>query len=126
MFNNGGFNPYAFTQNYPYQNGYNVGSTNYTTQMQNTQQQAQTNIDWIRVNSMEDVGNITVQPNTKAWIMLSSEPIFVLKSADGMGLTTTDAYRFEKITGEQKPEYVTRQEFDEFKKLFEPEGNDKK
>lgn len=87
-------------------------------QMQNvTQQQMaapQSNMDWIRVNTMDDVANVTVQPNTKAWIMLANDPVFVVKSADGMGITTTDAFRFEKITGSQKPEYVTKQEFLEF------------
>ena len=63
---------------------------------------------------MADVERVTVQPNNKAWIMLANEPIFVLKTADGMGLTTTDAYRFEKISDGKKPEYVTREEFEDF------------
>ena len=79
------------------------------------------NVDWIRVNTMDDVANITVQPGKQAWIMLQNEPIFVVKSADAMGLATTDAFRFEKITGEKKPEYVTREEFEAFVKQFEPE-----
>lgn len=80
---------------------------------QPTQQQTpQSNMDWIRVNTMEDVKNINIQPSTKAWIMLSSEPIFVLKQADGMGITTTEAYRFEKVTDDSQkaPDYITREE----------------
>lgn len=74
------------------------------------------NMDWIRVNSMADVQNVTVQPGQKAWIMLASDPIFVLKTADNMGITTTDAYRFEKVQPNETgaPEYVTRAEFEQF------------
>lgn len=119
MFNN---IPYMYGIFNPYQNqnqNYSNQQPNY--QQQQMEQQNKTNMDWIRVNTLDDVANITLQPHTKAWIMLANEPVFVVKSADGMGLTTTDAYRFEKITGEAKPEYVTRQEFEAFKKMFEPE-----
>lgn len=113
---------YGIGSNYGAMNGFNSQPMNLTPSMQNAPQQAQnvpqstqhSNMDWIRVNTMEDVERVTVQPNSKAWIMLANEPIFVLKTADGMGLTTTDAYRFEKVSGEKKPEYVTREEFNEF------------
>lgn len=75
------------------------------------------NMDWIRVNTMADVQNVSVQPGQKAWIMLASDPIFVLKTADNMGITTSEAYRFEKIDNARStPQYVTREEFDEFVK----------
>lgn len=51
--------------------------------------------DWIRVNNLDDVRNVTVPPNGKAWIMLQNDPIFVVKTADAMGLATTQAFRFE-------------------------------
>lgn len=110
---------YGVGSNYGAMGGFNSQPMNLPTNMQNTPQQAQSvpqstshsNMDWIRVNTMEDVERVTVQPNSKAWIMLANEPVFVLKTADGMGLTTTDAYRFEKVSGDKKPEYVTREEF---------------
>ena len=109
---------YGIGANYGSMGNFNNQPINLSSAMQNAPQQAhsvsQTNMDWIRVNTMEDVERVTVQPNGKAWIMLANEPIFVLKTADGMGLTTTDAYRFEKVSGEKKPEYVTREEFNEF------------
>ena len=120
---------YGIGANYSNMQGFNNQPMNLSQQQINPQNRAniqpQTNMDWIRVNSMEDVERVTVQPNSKAWIMLANEPIFVLKTADGMGLTTTDAYRFEKVTGEKKVEYVTREEFEAFKKMFEPEKEDK-
>lgn len=119
---NNPYGMYGIGANYAPQQRFMPQMTNLSPQTQNAPQQPlnapQTNMDWIRVNSMEDVANITVQPNTKAWIMLANEPVFVLKSADGMGLTTTDAYRFEKITGEKKVEYVPKAEFDELAKKF--------
>ena len=113
---------YGIGANYGSMSNFSSQPMNLSATMQNAPQQAQSapqstphsNMDWIRVNTMEDVERVTVQPNGKAWIMLANEPIFVLKTADGMGLTTTDAYRFEKVSGEKKPEYVTREEFNEF------------
>lgn len=113
---------YGIGSNYGAMGGFNSQPMNLSQNMQNAPQQAQSvpqstqhsNMDWIRVNTMEDVERVTVQPNGKAWIMLANEPVFVLKTADGMGLTTTDAYRFEKVSGDKKPEYVTREEFDNF------------
>lgn len=126
---NNPYGMYGIGANYGNMQGFNNQPMNLSQQQINTQNrsniQPQTNMDWIRVNSMEDVERVTVQPNSKAWIMLANEPIFVLKTADGMGLTTTDAYRFEKVTGEKKVEYVTREEFEAFKKMFEPEREDK-
>lgn len=59
--------------------------------------------DWIRVNTLDDVKNVTVQPGGKAWIMLQNDPIFVVKTADAMGLATTQAFRFEPYTPEAEP-----------------------
>lgn len=126
---NNPYGMYGIGSNFGNMQGFNNQPMNLSQQQINPQNRAniqpQTNMDWIRVNSMEDVERVTVQPNSKAWIMLANEPIFVLKTADGMGLTTTDAYRFEKVTGEKKVEYVTREEFEAFKKMFEPEREDK-
>lgn len=122
---NNPYGMYGIGANYGAQQRFPNQMMNQTPMMQNVPQQAQnapqSNMDWLRVNTMDDVANITVQPNTKAWIMLASEPVFVVKCADSMGITTTDAFRFEKITGEKKPEYVTREEFLAFVKQFEPE-----
>lgn len=99
------FNPYGY--------GYGqFGMNPYSPQQQNPQQTQSTNMDWIRVNGMPDVQNVTVQPGQKAWIMLANEPVFALKSADNMGITTTEFYRFEKYNPEkpQASEFVTRDE----------------
>lgn len=120
------FNPYSPYNSYmAAQQRFGNQMMNQPPMMQNVQQQAQntpqSNVDWIRVNTMDDIANITVQPGKQAWIMLQNEPIFAVKTADAMGLATVDAFRFEKITGEKKPEYVTREEFLAFVNRLEQE-----
>lgn len=115
------YGPYGYGMQMPYgMNQYNPQPSQQqqmpTQFIQQTQQQPQpqsSNLDWIHVSTMADVQNVSVQPGSKAWIMLTSEPIFVLKVANQMGLTTTEAYRFEKVDAE-KPDYITRQEFNAF------------
>lgn len=63
-------------------------------------------MDWIQVQSIEQVESVAVQPNTKAWIMVQNEPVFALRQADAMGLVNTDYYRFEKYEPVAKS-YVT-------------------
>lgn len=77
--------------------------------------------DWIMAPSVKQVEQVSVQPGQKAWIMVQSEPIFALRTADNMGLITTAYYKFEKydpdtvaIPAVQDQTYVTREEFDAF------------
>lgn len=58
----------------------------------------QPEFDWIRVPSLDDLKNVVVQPNGKAWVMLQNEPIFAVKTADAMGLASTQIFRFEPYT----------------------------
>ena len=61
---------------------------------------------------------MSVQPGQKAWIMVQNAPVFALRTADNMGLVTTDYYKFEKFTpgetDEPTNDFVTRKEFNEF------------
>lgn len=66
-------------------------------QNQPVQTQQQTGPDWIQVSTAQQVEQVSVQPGGKAWVMVQNAPIFALRVADNMGLTTTDFYRFEKI-----------------------------
>ena len=86
----------------------------------NVQQPAQQSFDWIPVPNVKAVENVNVQPGGKAWVMVQNEPIFALRTADQMGLVTTNDYRFEKIepaalnTAAPAPEYVTSAAFEQF------------
>lgn len=87
-------------------------------------QPQQSGPDWIQVQSIKQVDQVSVQPGGKAWIMVQNEPIFALRVADQMGLATTTYYKFERYDPEsapaEKPEFVTRREFEEFVKSLTP------
>lgn len=71
--------------------------------MQPAQPMQQNGPDWIRVSNLQQVEQVNVQPGQTAWIMVQSAPVFAVREADKVGLTTTDYYRFEKFdpTGAQ-------------------------
>lgn len=75
----------------------------------------QSNMDWIFVQDINQIEQISVMAGQKAWIMVQNEPIFALRTANNMGLVTTEYYRFEKYDKEkseenQKSNYVTHDE----------------
>lgn len=68
--------------------------------------------------TVKQVEQVSVQPGQKAWIMVQNEPVFALRTADNMGLITTDYYRFEKFDPSaapagQVPAYVTVEQLEE-------------
>lgn len=65
--------------------------------MQQPQQMQQTGPDWIRVANIQQVEQVSVQPGQTAWIMVQSAPVFAVREADKVGLTSTEFYRFEKF-----------------------------
>lgn len=89
--------------------------------MQNQQAQQQNGPGWIMAPNVQDVERVSVAPGGKSWIMVQNAPVFALRTADQMGLITTEYYRFEKIDpgsvlapSAPEKEYVTRQEFEQF------------
>lgn len=108
------FNPYGFPA---------VNQPNVMQQPQIQRPPQQSGPDWIMANTMQQVEQVQVAPGGKAWVMVQNEPVFALRTADNMGLVTTDYYRFEKIdpsAASPAPEYVTRAEFEEFVKSLKP------
>ena len=78
-------------------------------------QMPQTNVNWIRVNGIESAKSQVVPPNSTMWFMNTNEPIFYVKTADNLGVSTIKAYRFEEITSDTKEtrsEYVTKEEIE--------------
>ena len=61
------------------------------------QQVQQTGPDWVRVPSVQHVEQVSVQPGQTVWIMVQSAPVFAVREADKVGLTSTEFYRFEKF-----------------------------
>lgn len=70
---------------------------------------------FLQVGTAKEFDNVTIQPGRQALIMAQNDPYIAFKSADAMGMVTTNLYRLEPVTADQingpMPEYVTRQEF---------------
>ena len=86
--------------------------------------QPQSSLDWIMVQTVDQVEAVAVQPNTKAWIMVQNEPIFALRTSDSMGLTKTEYYKFEKYEPHPAPEFVTKEELVQILKELKEEGRE--
>lgn len=81
---------------------------------------------WLYVPAIKDIQSVQVQPGQKAWVMVQNDCVFALRSADNMGIVTTDFYRFEKMDKEAaspQDEYVTRKEWNEFLNSLKGEYN---
>lgn len=90
---------------------------------QNNVQPNNTNMNWIRVPNVDMARNVSVQPNQTAWIMLENDNSISVKAADPSGLTSQRFFKMIEYTpGEEvsssQSKYVTKEEFDEFKKQF--------
>lgn len=90
---------------------------------QNASQGPQNGPGWIMAQTVKQVEQVSVQPGQKAWIMVQNEPVFALRTADNMGLITTDYYRFEKFDpsaapAEPTPTYVTVEQMEERLAVF--------
>lgn len=70
---------------------------------------------FLQVGTAKEFDSVTIQPGRQALIMAQNDPYIAFKSADAMGMVTTNLYRLEPVTAEQingpVPEYVTRSEF---------------
>ena len=87
------------------------------------------NVNWIQVNSLDEVKNIQVMAGQTAWLMDTNNPVFYVKEADNMGICRTKAYKFEEIDIEPKPQetnYVTKDELAELKKYIQELAGGKK
>ena len=113
----GFYNPYNGYSMQP--NGFQFNPMNRYQQGAQMPPQAQQNgPEWIMAPSIKQVEQVSVQPGQKAWIMVQNAPVFALRTADNMGLVTTDYYRFEKFnpgdSADPANDYVTRKEFEDF------------
>lgn len=70
----------------------------------------------LQVATVKQVEQAPVQPGGKALVLVANEPVIAMRSADNMGITTTDYYHIEKFDPDAAPaaqtaDYVTRAEF---------------
>lgn len=113
------FTPYG----YPY-GSQTSQNTLYTPQWGNvpTMQngpQTQGGMEVVPVQTIQQVEQVGLQPGQRKMVMVQNEPVIAARSADNMGLVTTEYYRLEKFTPgisttPQTGDFVTRQEFNAF------------
>lgn len=70
----------------------------------------------LQVATIKQVEQAPVQPGGKALVLVANEPVIAMRTADSMGLTTTDYYhieRFDPDAANTAPtgDFVTRAEF---------------
>lgn len=105
---------YQPTQGYPQpsvQNGFGA----YQQPMAQPQQMASQ--DLIQVNGLGGAQNFQLAPNSRVALFDSNADIFYIKSTDAGGYPTIQAYQFMPVKNDQAQptEYISRQEFEEFK-----------
>lgn len=120
MFGVNPYNPYGYPSQFGNQGLQSSMSQPFMQQPQQQPQQSQTGgPDWIQVPTIKQVEQVQVPTGGKAWVMVQNEPVFAFRTANDMGLVTTDYYRFEKIDPavtipSPSADYITRAEFEQF------------
>lgn len=69
----------------------------------------------LQVSTIKQVEQAPVQPGGKALVLVANAPVIAMRTADNMGLTTTDYYRIERFDPEAAQaattgDFVTRAE----------------
>lgn len=70
------------------------------------------------VNGIEEAKTVAIPYGTQALFMDANADRFFIKATDQNGASSVEEYRFEKVEPE-KPDYVTRKEFEELRKAYE-------
>ena len=103
---------------------------------QNFQQQPQSQSinNVLEVMGPESAQAFQIGPNSKVILMDASKPIFYCKQSDSSGFAATKAFQYNEISlnelmepqqvqshedNSPNPEYITKSEFNDFKKMIE-------
>lgn len=76
--------------------GYNW-SLSATTAQPAPQAQPEQKDPWVMVPTVADVDKVSVERGETKWIMVQSDQIFAVKTANAMGYAPAEYYRFEQI-----------------------------
>lgn len=102
-----------------FQNPYTalLGQNQYYNQQNYPQEQAQ---NLIRVNGIDGAKTYQMPANSTVALFDSNEDIMYIKTTDGAGFPSIRTFSFTEVKEENKPikqvDYISRQEFEEFKK----------
>lgn len=102
--------------------------------MQNFQPQSQSINNVLEVMGPESAQAFQIGPNSKVILMDANKPIFYCKQSDSSGFAATKAFQYNEIPLNElmepqqvqsheddsiKSDYITKSEFNEFKKMIE-------
>lgn len=109
------YNPYSN----PYLNNNILPNSNNLYNSTQPPQTPQTNLDWIKVQSIQQVKDAQNQSNTTTWYMHNGGEWIACKAVDSMGIPTIKAWNVTEIsTDNQQPNtdiYATKNELSEIK-----------
>lgn len=112
----GNFNPYTMS-NFG-QNANNYGQQFQQVQGQQQQTQAHAGLDIVTVQTIQQVEQIQINPCQRRLVMVQNEPVVAMRTADNMGIATTEYYRLEKFNPTdtiQRPsenDYITKEQLE--------------
>lgn len=117
------YNPYGYlfpqnTQQQPFMQGMQPNMQQPMQSPMQAQQQANNAPIVMQVPSIKQVEQAPVQPGGKALVLVANEPVIAMRTADNMGLTTTDYYHIEKFDPDAASpvpagDFVPRAEFNQ-------------
>lgn len=87
--------------------------------MQNNAQPRTNTMEVIPVQTIQQVEQVQVQPGQRKMVLVQNEPIIANRTADSMGLVTTDYFRLERFDPNAIPaqapaqNYVTVEQLEE-------------
>lgn len=90
-----------------------------TGMMQNNVQPQQNTMEVIPVQTIQQVEQVQVQPGQRKMVLVQNEPVIANRTADSMGLVTTDYFRLERFDPNAIPaqspaaNYVTVEQLEE-------------
>lgn len=102
-----------------FQNPYTalLGQNQYYNQQNYQQEQAQ---NLIRVNGIDGAKTYQMPANSTVALFDSNEDIMYIKTTDGAGFPSIRTFSFTEVKEQNKPipqvDYISREEFEEFKK----------
>lgn len=117
------YNPYGYlfpqnAQQQPFMPGMQQSIQQPMQSPMQAQQQANSSPVVMQVPSIKQVEQAPVQPGGKALVLVANEPVIAMRTADNMGLTTTDYYHIEKFDPDAAApvpsgDFVPRAEFNQ-------------
>lgn len=100
------------------QSGFINNGMSQPSQTQNGFNAAQNGQELVPVQTIEQIEQVQVQPGQRRIVMVQNEPVIAARSADNMGLVTTEYYKLEKfdpntaIQAGPTPNYITEEQLE--------------